>query len=170
MKPEQQLTHQVMTCERLNKPELIKLTKRGKKARGLFSCACGNLFECLKESIRSGNTVSCGCYRKEYWRTRMTRHGEGSRNNTTAEYRTWSGIKDRCLNPNNHTFRYYGGRGIFVCERWKLSYLNFLDDMGRRPSGRHSIDRINNDDGYYKENCRWATKSEQAFNRRPKRK
>jgi hypothetical protein len=74
-------------------------------------------------------------------------------------------MKQRCLNVKNKDYKYYGGRGILVCERWLSSFRNFLEDMGERPSENHSIDRLNNDKGYYKENCRWATRSQQQRNK-----
>lgn len=81
------------------------------------------------------------------------------------EYQAWSNMLERCRNKNLPNYRRYGGRGIKVCERW-LSFQNFLEDMGRRPSPKHSIERINNDLGYFKENCKWATRVEQCRNMR----
>ena len=80
----------------------------------------------------------------------------------TSEYFAWGNMKQRCLNEKSPSFKRYGGRGIFVCERW-LNFENFKKDMGKRPQNK-SLERINNDDGYYKENCRWATDDEQMNN------
>ena len=85
----------------------------------------------------------------------------------TPEYRTWKHMRNRCRNPRDAQFYLYGGRGIDVCERWD-SFENFLADMGLKPTQSHSIDRINNDEGYSPNNCRWADKSTQARNRRPR--
>lgn len=87
----------------------------------------------------------------------------------TPEHRSWTQLIQRCTNPNNPAYAKYGGRGITVCARWRNSFVDFLADMGERPSLGHSLDRIDNDAGYFKENCRWATKSEQACNRRSNR-
>lgn len=80
-------------------------------------------------------------------------------------YKTWISMKQRCYNPNSYGYTYYGGRGIIVCDRWKTSFKNFLEDMGERPEG-HSLDRINNNGNYEPSNCRWATSKEQSNNKR----
>lgn len=82
------------------------------------------------------------------------------------EYRIWKGMKKRCNNTNEKQYKDYGGRGITVCERWKNSFLNFYEDMGERPSDKHSLERSNNDKGYSPSNCKWATSVEQNNNRR----
>jgi hypothetical protein len=85
-----------------------------------------------------------------------------------CEYRTWDNMKGRCYNEKATGYENYGGRGIKVCSRWRNSFRNFLEDMGPRPSDKHSIDRFPDKDGDYKPgNCRWATRSEQASNLRP---
>lgn len=88
--------------------------------------------------------------------------GEGN----TKERRAWRGMKSRCHSQVNGSWKYYGGRGISVCDRWRASYLDFLADVGRAPSWEHQLDRIDNDGNYEPGNVRWATRSQQAHNKR----
>ncbi len=126
-------------------------------------CECGRPIVVLGSSLRTGNTTSCGlCLRAERTRT----HGLSE----TRVYKTWTAMKDRCSNPKNKAYANYGGRGIAVCDRWMNSFESFYADVGDRPSDQHSIDRINNDGNYEPSNCRWATKSQQQSNQRPRKR
>ena len=130
----------------------------GPHKKHLWSCRC----DCGKEvvvasgSLVSGNTTSCGCFHKEV----ITIHGGWKK----SSYNTWRAMLRRCNNPNDKDFPRYGGRGITVCEEW-LDYSRFASDMGE-PSNGETLDRINNDEGYLKENCRWTTGHVQAVNSR----
>ena len=88
------------------------------------------------------------------------RHGKTK----SREYATWLKMKQRCYNPNDQFYLYYGGRGVRICDRWKESFNNFLKDMGTKPTGKHTIDRTDVNGNYEPSNCRWATKSTQTFN------
>lgn len=103
--------------------------------------------------------MSCGCQRGKATR----KHGESRR---TPEYEAWKGMNSRCNTATHKRFAYYGARGITVCERWQ-SFENFLADMGRRPSPKHSLDRIDVNGNYEPTNCRWTTQDIQLHNRRP---
>lgn len=98
----------------------------------------------------------------------MGKHGFAKHVNTEnlRLYQIWSGMKQRCLNPKQAHFELYGGRGITVCEEWLNSFEKFLDDMGPRPDNNFSLDRIDNNQGYSRDNCRWATRVQQSQNRR----
>lgn len=121
--------------------------------RWLCQCDCGRSSLVRSNSLRTGHTRSCGCGKGDY------RHGRAR----DSIYRIWVGILQRCNNPKRTEFRYYGGRGISVCERW-LKFENFLLDVGERPLN-HSIDRIDNAGNYEPGNVRWATRKEQMKNK-----
>lgn len=122
-------------------------------------CDCGNLTKVRATRLKMGVTKSCGCLRKIVGKKLRTTHGMTE----TRVYNIWSGMKARCLNPLSPAFPQYGGRGIFVCEEWQ-TFQNFFEDMGHPTTSKHTIDRIKNDEGYRKDNCRWATPKEQSQN------
>ena len=129
----------------------------------LCTCECGKTdLRIRADYLKKGITTSCGCYRTENNAAVQTKHGLSR----SDEYRIWRGMLDRCYNPNAENYPVYGGSGVAVCDEWKESFETFYRDMGHRPSSVHSIDRKNNELGYSKENCRWATKIEQANNTR----
>jgi hypothetical protein len=140
--------------------------KNRRNAKWMCKCDCGNYKSVSGSDLRSGNTISCGCFAIQRIKEVNTKHGNGRRSEHSPEYIAWSGMKERCLNPNASAYEYYGQRGIKICDRWINSFENFLADMGVKPSTRHSLDRFpNNENGNYEpENCRWATKKQQANN------
>lgn len=101
---------------------------------------------------------------KRKLRSKLLVHGHAGANRSST-YNSWAKMIGRCTNPNDDAWMYYGGRGITVCDSWIKDFRNFLSDMGERPTGL-TLDRINTNEGYSRENCRWATKSTQQLNRR----
>lgn len=139
--------------------------KNRKYLKWLCQCECGNTTEVVGNELKHGKTKSCGCYYKEAISSRNTTHGYYSLGKMSSEYRCWLNMKERCLNPNNKDYIYYGGRDIKVCDRWLNSFENFYSDIGPRPKG-NSIERLNNDGNYEPSNCIWADKTTQARNQR----
>ena len=141
----------------------------------LCICDCGGIMVTRRKSLLRERTRSCGCLLREQYvkNGKMnTRHGESGTVGTirSTEYSAWAGMIARCNNRENRAYDRYGGRGIRVCVRWCNSYEKFLLDMGRKPTPKHSLDRIDNDKGYSPTNCRWATPHEQNLNKRNNRK
>lgn len=128
----------------------------------LCLCDCGERKVIRGDALRSGRAQSCGCRARQLFAEQNTKHGRAR----SIEFRTWHNIKQRCQNPGAASYKYYGGRGIKVCERWLASFEAFYEDMGPRPSPHHSIDRIDVDGDYEPGNCRWATAKQQVDNRR----
>lgn len=141
-------------------------TKTG-KVKWLCICDCGSSTTIKSQSLLLGTSQSCGCLHREQLVERNTKHGLFKGGGKWPEgYGIWSGMKDRCYNPNHPKYADYGGRGIGICRRWLHSFVYFMEDMGPRPSKRHSIDRIRNNGNYTPKNCRWALPGMQAANTR----
>jgi len=128
-------------------------------------CECGQICFIDSVNLRKGLTKSCGCLQRELVSDRKTEHGHSKRGHQTSEYNSWASMKERCLNPNSPAYELYGGRGIKVCDKW-LTFEGFIEDMGLKPTPKHSLDRYPDQNGDYElSNCRWATMKQQQINR-----
>ena len=143
---------------------LKRLERRGTNHEiyWLCVCDCGSKSEVNSGNLMGGRVRSCGCLGREKARKRCFRHGMSE----TPSYKSWTGMIQRCTNPNRPHYKWYMARGISICKSW-MKFENFYKDMGDRPEGK-SIDRINNNGNYEPGNCRWATQSEQVKNSRPR--
>ncbi len=136
-----------------------------RKDRAFFvcRCECGNIKSIYMNHLKSGSTTSCGCYRKEQFSSRLTKHGMSN----TKIYRVWSGMIERCTYKKHKTYNDYGGRGIVVCDEWLESFENFYSwscENGYEEG--LTIERINNNGNYEPDNCKWVTLDDQRYNKR----
>ncbi len=159
-----------MTGKKFGRLSVIRLAGLRKDRVAMWECVCecGATTVTNGKFLRSGESQSCGCLRKERAAIATSRakttHGHTKNGKNTRAYRIWTNMRSRCENEKFDSYPYYGGRGIKVCDRWRVFEL-FLYDMGA-PGAGESIDRINPDKDYEPDNCRWATKVEQANNTR----
>lgn len=150
------------TGQRHGRLTVIALLGRASNGDALWSCSCdcGAEVEVSASNLRTGNTRSCGCLKREGV------HGHARRGRRSVEYLAYLNARQRCTNPRTQGFEYWGGRGI---EFRYSSFEEFLADVGPKPSPELSLDRIDNDGHYEPANCRWATPSEQIANQRPRK-
>lgn len=129
-------------------------------------CDCGVTKELNAYNYITNKVISCGCHRSKTSSQRILERCITHNKTHSLEYKSYHSMIQRCYNPKCASFPNYGARGIIVCDRWLKSFENFFDDMGERPSKEYSLDRINVEDNYTPENCKWSNFYEQANNRR----
>ncbi len=136
-----------------------RVTPNGtKKTMWECTCDCGNSCIIGYQNLKVGYTKSCGCFRAEMSAERLVTH----KMTNTPTYRSYRAMLNRCKNPSYKNFKYWGGKGVKVCDRWLESFENFLEDMGERPKGT-SINRVQGAMVYSKETCKWDDRSTQSF-------
>lgn len=149
---------------------VVEFPKTGSFSK--YICDCGSEVWKRTTNVVKGITSSCGTcgYQKKVAAKVNTIHGCTSNGTRQREYIAWSSMFERCNNPNCKDYHNYGGRGIRICSRWSDSFIDFLSDMGPKPTSKHSLDRFPNKNGDYEPgNCRWATQIQQTNNIRKNR-
>jgi len=156
-----------LTGQRFGRLVVLRDTGERKSGNVVWRCRCdcGNEVNIKGGNLTSGNSISCGCYSRECTVERSTIHGMASRKKRHPIYRTWVAMLRRCEDPNNNRYKYYGARGIKVCDEWHDAQV-FIDwALANNWQKGLSIDRIDNDGNYEPGNCRWTTRKEQARNK-----
>jgi len=169
-----------LTGQRFGRLTAICSPRANKQGNRLWMCHCdcGGVALSTGSSLKAGRTQSCGCIKLEIAIARLTIHGRVR----TPEYRAWHHAKERCFNQVDKQYADYGGRGIRMCKRWSDNFVNFIEDIGDKPTSKHSLDRTDNMGHYscgkceecraneWTANYRWADAKQQARNRRPRKK
>lgn len=158
----------VIIGKRFNRLTVVELSETvGNDGTYFWNCRCdcGRMVAIRGTCLRTGHTKSCGCLRNEKLFNRSYKHGHAHRGEISRTYNCWTDMKKRCTVKNSQNYRFYGGRGITVCDRWTNSFENFMEDMGECPEGL-SLDRINPNGNYEPENCRWVSMEIQHKNTR----
>jgi len=135
----------------------------------LCRCDCGNYVSVVGQNLKCGNTKSCGCYHVETATARQKELADAAVTHgmsQSPEYKSWRCMLARCYTPSDKRYQEYSSRGIAVCDEWRVSFQAFFANVGPRPSPQHTVDRIDNDKGYFPGNVRWATRTEQNNNKR----
>ena len=164
-----------LTGQKFGRLTVIKRVKKHEDSRTLWQCCCccGNTTIVDARHLKNGHTQSCGCLKKDFCQETLVRFGGVNKKHGlhgSRLYRILDGMKQRCYNTNDDSYKHYGGRGITICAEWldkENGFMNFYNwAMANGYNDTLSIDRIDNDKGYSADNCRWATKQEQTDNRR----
>lgn len=140
----------------------VKIPSGQTRTKWICKCDCGNKTQIFQDNLRRIHTLSCGCLKLE-------NHEMGKIHRThgmfySKEYGIWNMMIQRCNNTTSEQYKHYGARGIKVCDMWMEDFMNFYNDMGKKPSDNHSIDRRDGNGNYCPENCRWATREQQSRN------
>lgn len=151
---------------KFNRLTVIDYSHSDNGAVWLCKCDCGGVITAKGRDLKSGKTKSCGCFHRDC-ASKLGKSKETHGKSNTRLYYIWCAMKERCLNEKSSAYKWYGGREITVCEEWKSSFEDFYDWAMSHGYEEHlTLDRIDNDKGYFPDNCHWVTMKAQNSNRR----